>query len=172
MHGKELDFGGVNSILTAVHNSGKSLHEKVAALIIAINDPSVQVLFEAAGISTTTSLPPSEECATDEVNTPITRTAQPTSEELVTADDDSPILPQDLFPARTRGGNQQQNRSDRRRKQNFRSLPTQPVEEKAFEFTKTGEPRPNTSGKAAQMAKSRQVTQIRKSILNTGLSHP
>jgi hypothetical protein len=49
---KELDFGGANSILTAINNSGKLVHEKVAALIIAINDPSVQVLFEAAGIIT------------------------------------------------------------------------------------------------------------------------
>ncbi len=151
VHGKELDFGGVNSILTAVHNSGKSLHEKVAALIIAINDPSVQVLFKAAGISTMTTLPRQEELATSEV--------------------DSPIPPQVLLQAPTSGGNRQQIHSDRQKKQNLWSLTTQPVEEDAFEFTRTGEPRKNNSGKAAQMAKSRQVTKIRNSILNSGLSH-
>jgi hypothetical protein len=151
---KELDFGGANSILTAINNSGKSVHEKVANLIIAINDPSVQVLFEAAGIIT--ALPPSEELATTDRNT------IPPSEELATA---VPVIPQVLFKART------SNRSDRRKKRNFRALITQPVEEEAFEFTTTGEARRNASGKAAQMAKSRQVSKIRNTILNTRLSH-
>jgi hypothetical protein len=151
---KELDFGGANSILTAINNSGKSVHEKVAALIIAINNPSIQVLFEAAGIITT--IPPSEELATTGRNT------LPPSEELATA---VPIIPQVLFKART------SNRSDRRKKRNFWVLITQPVEEEAFEFTTTGETRKNASGKAAQMAKSRQVSKIRNTILNTRLSH-
>ena len=152
---KELDFEDTQeqkqqSILYAVHNSGKSVHEKVAALIIAINDPSVQVLFEAAGIiMTSLSL----------------------TEQLVTSDvDDSPILPQALFQEPTQGIGEP-NRSDLRKKCNLKSVPMEPVEEDAFKFTITGEPRKNTSGKASQMAKSRQVTKIRNSILNSGLSH-
>jgi hypothetical protein len=51
---KEPDFG-MNSILLAVHNSGKIVHKTFMTLIIAINDPSVQELFEDAGINTSIS---------------------------------------------------------------------------------------------------------------------
>jgi hypothetical protein len=54
----------------------------------------------------------------------------------------------------------------------FWSVSTEPVEEDAFEFTKTGQPRKNSNEKAAQMAKSRQVTKIGNAILNSGLNHP
>jgi hypothetical protein len=51
---RALLWRGQFDFICSTHNSGKSIHEKVAALIIAINDPSVQVLFKAAGIIMTT----------------------------------------------------------------------------------------------------------------------
>jgi hypothetical protein len=44
------------------------------------------------------------------------------------------------------------------KKQMFWSVSTEPVEEDAFELTKAGEPRKNSSGNGAQMTKLRQVT--------------
>jgi hypothetical protein len=81
---KKLDFG-MNLILLAGHNSGKMVHKKIVALIIVINHPSIQELFAAAGIKTSTASP------TEELET----TAMP--------DVDSPILPQVLFQERTSG---------------------------------------------------------------------
>jgi hypothetical protein len=129
------------------------VHDKIAALIIAINDPSIQGLFEAAGIVVSTAPP------TQELETPARMPGVA-----------SPILPQVLFQDTNSGGNRQQKRSDLHKKRNFRSIKTAPVEEDAFDCTKKGVPRQNRSGKAAQMAKSRQVSKIRNAILNSGLS--
>jgi hypothetical protein len=119
-------------------------------LIIAINDSYIQELFAAAGIKTTTL------SSVEALETPGTPPVA-----------DSPILPQRLFQAQTSGD---ETRSDKRKKRKFRSITSEPVEEEAFEFTKEGKARKNTSGKAAQMAKSRQVSKIRNAILNSGLS--
>jgi hypothetical protein len=73
---EHIDCAENNSILLAVNNTGKSVHDKVAALIISINDPSVQVLFEGAEIIITTLSH---------------------REEFTTSDEDGPILPQVLF---------------------------------------------------------------------------
>jgi hypothetical protein len=54
---KALNFGEKNTILLTVHSSDKFIHKKIAALIIAINNPLVQELFEAAGIITTAVSP-------------------------------------------------------------------------------------------------------------------
>jgi molybdopterin synthase catalytic subunit len=53
---KKLNFWK-NLKLLAVHNSGKLVQETIVALIIAINGPSIQELFEAAEIIMSTISP-------------------------------------------------------------------------------------------------------------------
>ena len=146
---KVLNFDEMNSILLAVHNFGTTMvHKKIAALIFAINDPSIQELFEAAGIKTTI------QSAADKLET----TETPP---------DSPILPHNLFEEQT---SRDKTHLDRQKKLNFWPISTEPMEEEAFKFTKKGKTQKNTSGKAAQMAKLRQVTKIRTAIFDSRLS--
>jgi hypothetical protein len=52
----------------------------------------------------------------------------------------------------------------------WRNINADPLEIKAFKFKKDGARRKNTSGKAAAMAKSRQVKKIIEAILDPKLS--
>ena len=49
------------------------------------------------------------------------------------------------------------------------SAPTDSLQTDAFDFKKNGMPRPNSSGKSGQMAKSRQVSRIRNAIFDSSL---
>jgi DnaJ-domain-containing protein 1 len=56
------------------------------------------------------------------------------------------------------------------KKCNFWSVSAEPMQDDAFKFNKKGESRKNSSVKAAQMAKCRQVAKICNAILNRALS--
>jgi hypothetical protein len=115
------------------------VHKKIVALIIVINHPSIQELFAAAGIKTSTASP------TEELET----TAMP--------DVDSPILPQVLFQERTSGDQKRSNRVWKKR--NFWSVSTEPVEEECIQIyqNRRAKKEQYSSEKAAKMAKSRLV---------------
>jgi hypothetical protein len=69
----------------------------------------------------------------------------------------TPMTPRDLFQARHTL---------------LQSIPTIPLALDAFNYTITGEVRKNSSGKAAAMAKSRQIAKIRNNIRGEKISKP
>jgi hypothetical protein len=155
---------GKDCILKAVLNSGETTDERVAALVLAMSDAGLQQLVRQfflknqamieAGSPRKHLFPntPNHVAVDDDAAIEVASTPTPQDEELRTRLQEEP-------PTR----NQQRRHS--RRASILNSAQMDSLEKDSFDFQKNGLRRKNASGKAAQMAKSRQISRIHNAIL-------
>jgi hypothetical protein len=181
-----LEQAPIAPILKAIFMSGGTELEQEEALLAALQDISQHSFFKslvADSTSTSTSITSLSDQTTNLPSIERSPIRQSASTAMLNSalHPESPRdphrivpAPRDLFPRITRPARRPDNIFPRTprptRLQN--SVNTEPLERRAFEFKRNGVVRMNASGKAASMAKSRQVKKILDSILDPKLSRP
>jgi hypothetical protein len=146
------------SILEAVFESGSTEEEQATALMAALQDACLQSIFKSVvtdlNLTSSEKLPQAQQSPVANLNAILH--PEPSRHPTVLP------YPRDLFPVIAA-----------RRNLNRHNVTTvEQLEMNSFEFKKDGASRKNASGKAAAMAKSRQVKKIIEAILDPKLSRP
>jgi hypothetical protein len=179
---------GKDCILKAVLQSGETADERVAALVMAMSDAGLHQLVREFLLKNQAMI---------EAASPGMHSYMHSSPEETASSPGSPLNPQRLFPPppnhvavavggnaaievpltpelQTRHQEEAPTRNHQRRQNRQASIlkltQTDSLDKDSFDFQRNGVPRKNASGKAGQMAKSRQITRIRNAILDYSLN--